>query len=52
MSETAVSWGVTRMRPYPEAVVLPAARVVLDPATLTGRWVGPDGRDVVTKIAS
>ncbi|MEU2729591.1 putative ATP-grasp-modified RiPP [Streptomyces griseoviridis] len=33
------------MRPYPEAVVLPAAEVVLDPVTQTGRWTGPDGGD-------
>ncbi|MFJ6571960.1 putative ATP-grasp-modified RiPP [Streptomyces sp. NPDC091292] len=46
MSETAAPWGVTRMRPYPEAVVLPAAKVVLDPATQTGRWVGSDGLNV------
>ncbi|WP_055548904.1 putative ATP-grasp-modified RiPP [Streptomyces kanamyceticus] len=34
------------MRPYPDTVVLPAADVVLDPETQTGRWVGPDGLDV------
>ncbi|MET8976203.1 putative ATP-grasp-modified RiPP [Streptomyces sp. NPDC004539] len=45
MSETAVPWGVTRMRPYPETVVLPAAEVVLDPVTQTGRWIDPDGVD-------
>jgi putative ATP-grasp target RiPP len=28
------------MRPYPETVVLPAARLTLDPATQTGRWKG------------
>lgn len=43
MSVAAVPWGLTRMRPYPEAVVLPAAEVVLDPETQTGRWVGSDG---------
>jgi putative ATP-grasp target RiPP len=43
VSETAVPWGVTRMRPYPDTAVLPAAEVVLDPATQTGRWIGPDG---------
>ncbi|MEW1701135.1 putative ATP-grasp-modified RiPP [Streptomyces sp. NPDC091278] len=43
MSEATAPWGVTRMRPYPEAVVLPAADVFLDPVTQTGRWVGPDG---------
>ncbi|WP_233104061.1 putative ATP-grasp-modified RiPP [Streptomyces flavofungini] len=34
------------MRPFPDAVVLPAARVVLDPATQTGRWVDADGFEV------
>ncbi|AEW95602.1 MULTISPECIES: putative ATP-grasp-modified RiPP [Streptomycetaceae] len=33
------------MKPYPESVVLPAATVVLDPTTQTGRWVGSDGLD-------
>ncbi|EFL25434.1 hypothetical protein SSOG_05148 [Streptomyces himastatinicus ATCC 53653] len=39
-------WGLTRMRPYPEAVVLPAAQVALDPGTQTGRWVDSDGLGV------
>ncbi|MFJ6566764.1 putative ATP-grasp-modified RiPP [Streptomyces sp. NPDC091292] len=34
------------MRPYPEAAPCPDAEVVLDLATQTGRWVGPDGLDV------
>lgn len=46
MSVAAVPWGLTRMRPYPEAVVLPAAEVVLDPERQTGRWVGSDGLGV------
>ncbi|GGZ18658.1 hypothetical protein GCM10010387_09030 [Streptomyces inusitatus] len=46
MKEAAVPWGVTRMRPYPETAVLPAAEVVLDPATQIGRRVGPDGLDM------
>ncbi|MFI0822511.1 putative ATP-grasp-modified RiPP [Streptomyces sp. NPDC021098] len=46
MSVAAVPWGLTRMRPYPEAVVLPAARVVLDPGTQTGRWIDSDGLGV------
>ncbi|MFD7507650.1 putative ATP-grasp-modified RiPP [Streptomyces sp. NPDC059850] len=46
MSVVAVPWGLTRMRPYPEAVVLPAARAVLDPVTQTGRWGGSDGLGV------
>ncbi|QEU93364.1 putative ATP-grasp-modified RiPP [Streptomyces kanamyceticus] len=46
MSEALAPWGVSRMRPYPDTVVLPAADVVLDPETQTGRWVGPDGLDV------
>lgn len=43
MSETSTPWGVTRMRPYPDTVVLPAAEVALDPETQTGRWFGSDG---------
>ncbi|GAA0538211.1 MULTISPECIES: putative ATP-grasp-modified RiPP [Streptomyces] len=43
MSVAAVPWGLTRMRHYPEAVVLPAAKVVLDPETQAGRWIGSDG---------
>ncbi|GGY16763.1 hypothetical protein GCM10010358_80510 [Streptomyces minutiscleroticus] len=46
MSHTTAPWGVTRMKPYPEAVVLPAAEVVLDPQTQTGRWISPDGSDI------
>lgn len=46
MSVAAMPWGLTRMRPYPEAVVLPAAQAVLDPVTQTGRWVGSDGLGV------
>lgn len=41
-----IPWGLTRMKPFPETAVLPATEVVLDPATQTGRWVGPDGLDV------
>ncbi|MGW0824076.1 putative ATP-grasp-modified RiPP [Streptomyces sp. NPDC002845] len=40
---TAVPFGLTRMRPFPDAVVLGPATVELDPETQTGRWVGPDG---------
>ncbi|MBU3868034.1 putative ATP-grasp-modified RiPP [Streptomyces sp. 4503] len=47
MSVAAAPWGLTRMRPYPEAVVLPAASVVLDPETQTGRWVGSDNLGVL-----
>lgn len=43
MSVPALPWGVTRMRPYPETVVFPAAEVALDPVTQTGRWLGTDG---------
>lgn len=46
MSDTLVPWGVTRMRPYPDTVVLPAADVTLDPTTQIGRWVDPDGLDI------
>lgn len=41
MTRKWAPWGATRMRPYPEVVVLPAADVVLDPDTQTGRWTGP-----------
>ncbi|GGV57008.1 hypothetical protein GCM10010245_90030 [Streptomyces spectabilis] len=41
--DATTPWGVKRMRPFPDAVVLPAARVVLDPVTQTGRWVDEDG---------
>ncbi|KUF14847.1 hypothetical protein AT728_35615 [Streptomyces silvensis] len=34
------------MRPYPDTVALPAAEIILDPETQTGRFVGPDGLDV------
>ncbi|MFF7362673.1 putative ATP-grasp-modified RiPP [Streptomyces sp. NPDC008125] len=33
------------MRPYPETIALPAAEVVLDADTQTGRWIAPDGRE-------
>lgn len=39
-------WGLTRMRPYPAAAVLPAVAVVLDPDTQTGRWIDADGTPV------
>jgi putative ATP-grasp target RiPP len=47
MSKHAVfPWGLTRMKPYPDTAVLPAAEVVLDPVTQIGRWIRPDGLDV------
>ncbi|MET7888563.1 putative ATP-grasp-modified RiPP [Streptomyces avermitilis] len=39
-------WGLGRMRPYPAAAVLPAARPVLDPRTQVPTWVDPDGTPV------
>ncbi|MBQ1158476.1 putative ATP-grasp-modified RiPP [Streptomyces sp. A73] len=48
MRESVTPWGLTRMQPYPRTVVLPAAEVVLDPVTQTGRWVGPDGLEAPT----
>ncbi|EKX61429.1 putative ATP-grasp-modified RiPP [Streptomyces ipomoeae] len=49
MSElVTVPFGLTRMRPFPEAAVLAPATIVLDPDSQTGRWVGPDGLDVPT----
>jgi putative ATP-grasp target RiPP len=50
MNEAEVPWGVSRMRPYPETIALPAAEIVLDPATQTGRWTDPDGIDVPVTI--
>ena len=41
MTEQLAPWGATRMRHYPEIVVLPASGIVLDPETQTGRWTGP-----------
>ncbi|QES39552.1 hypothetical protein DEJ48_39075 [Streptomyces venezuelae] len=38
-------WGLTRMRQFPE-VALPAAEVVLDPESQTGRRMGPDGLEI------
>ncbi|MEV2193516.1 putative ATP-grasp-modified RiPP [Streptomyces phaeochromogenes] len=43
---SAVPFGLSRMRPFPDAVVLDPATVVLDPETQTGRWLGPDGLDI------
>lgn len=36
-------WGLTRMKPYPPAAVLPRVGVLLDPETQTAQWVGEDG---------
>ncbi|MEU5834032.1 putative ATP-grasp-modified RiPP [Streptomyces diacarni] len=36
------------MQPYPQTVVFPAARVVLDPVTQTSRWLSPEGTDLLT----
>ncbi|MFJ2264271.1 putative ATP-grasp-modified RiPP [Streptomyces sp. NPDC087844] len=41
-----VPFGLTRMRPFPDAAVLVPATVVLDLTTQTGRWLGPDGLDI------
>ncbi|MGW4491678.1 putative ATP-grasp-modified RiPP [Streptomyces sp. NPDC004376] len=41
--EQVKPWGLGRMRPYPPAAVLPAARAVLDSHTQVPTWVGPDG---------
>ncbi|MEV5386110.1 putative ATP-grasp-modified RiPP [Streptomyces sp. NPDC052721] len=51
--ETAVRdqitpWGVSRMKPFPDAVVLPAVRAVLDAETQTAVWVDPDGNPAPT----
>ncbi|MEU3980336.1 putative ATP-grasp-modified RiPP [Streptomyces sp. NPDC026672] len=40
--------GVSRMRPFPDAAVLPAARAVLDSETQTTVWVDSDGNQVPT----
>lgn len=41
-------WGVDRMRPFPKAAVLPAARAALDAETQTAVWMDPDGNPVPT----
>ncbi|QHC30115.1 putative ATP-grasp-modified RiPP [Streptomyces sp. HF10] len=42
-SDQVKPWGLGRMRPYPAAAVLPAARPVLDPGTQVPVWAAPDG---------
>lgn len=46
IESTVVPFGLTRMRPFPDSVVLTPATVVLDPESQTGRWLGPDGLDI------
>ncbi|WP_019061658.1 putative ATP-grasp-modified RiPP [Streptomyces prunicolor] len=41
-------WGVSRMKPFPPAEVLPAVRAVLDAESQTAAWVDPDGTLVPT----
>jgi putative ATP-grasp target RiPP len=41
--ERVAPWGVDRMRPFPKAAVLPAARAVLDAETQTVLWADPEG---------
>ncbi|OIJ92262.1 hypothetical protein BIV25_28410 [Streptomyces sp. MUSC 14] len=36
-------WGLSRMKPYPEAAVLKSAPMVLDPDTQTAQLIGTDG---------
>ncbi|MDT0378396.1 putative ATP-grasp-modified RiPP [Streptomyces sp. DSM 42041] len=36
-------WGLSRMKPYPPAAVLPRVGVLLDPDTQTAQWIGEDG---------
>ncbi|MEU3618499.1 MULTISPECIES: putative ATP-grasp-modified RiPP [unclassified Streptomyces] len=36
-------WGIGRMKPFPPAVVIPAALAVLAPETQTTAWIDPDG---------
>lgn len=38
-----IPWGVSRMKPFPPAEVLSAARAVLDAETQIAAWVDPDG---------
>ncbi|MEV5309366.1 MULTISPECIES: putative ATP-grasp-modified RiPP [unclassified Streptomyces] len=46
--ERIAPWGVSRMKPFPAAAVLPAARPVLNAATQTAVWVRPDGTPMPT----
>lgn len=48
MGDHVVPWGLSRMRPYPDRAVVPAAEVVLDPGSQTGRWLAADGAELVT----
>lgn len=41
--EQVSPWGLRRMRPYPAAAVLSAARPILDSHTQVPEWTGPDG---------
>ncbi|MFC4610692.1 putative ATP-grasp-modified RiPP [Streptomyces maoxianensis] len=41
-------WGLTRMRPFPVAAVLPGAAIVLDSDTQMGEWIGKDGNGIAT----
>jgi putative ATP-grasp target RiPP len=41
-------WGVSRMKPFPTAAVLPAARAVLDAETQTAVWMRLDGTPMPT----
>ncbi|MFI0810109.1 putative ATP-grasp-modified RiPP [Streptomyces echinatus] len=50
--DQAKPWGLGRMRPYPTAAVLPAARPVLDPGTQVPAWVSPDGTPLTVEATS
>ncbi|MCC3770549.1 putative ATP-grasp-modified RiPP [Streptomyces sp. UNOC14_S4] len=43
---SALPWGLTRMAPFPEAVRIPYAKLVLDPDTQIARPVDENGMPV------
>ncbi|MEO3973436.1 putative ATP-grasp-modified RiPP [Streptomyces sp. CAU 1734] len=43
---SAMPWGLTRMRPFPEGEPTECTTVVLDPETQMGRWFDADGEAV------
>ncbi|MDW6061060.1 putative ATP-grasp-modified RiPP [Streptomyces sp. FXJ1.4098] len=47
-TDQVTPWGLGRLKPFPDAAVLPAARPVLDPHTQVPVWVDPDGTPMPT----
>lgn len=46
MITTAQPWGLSRSAPYPNVAELPFARVEIDAATQTARYLDPSGRPI------